>query len=116
MSLCEAVSILASEVEDQLVNLNQSHLRMISIMKKMPAYLANGELASWEADYRSSISPGEDENANNFKSIELLYELAGLNLFSEFQKSETNRIYTFVVKELSKMNIRVSSNLNVSTW
>jgi len=85
-------------------------------MKEMPKYLEQGNLASWEKDYKTAISEREDEQSINYKAIDLLYEIAGLNLFGEFQVEDTIKIYSHAVNELKKMNINITNNLNVEKW
>lgn len=116
MPLCKTVSILADELEQQLCGLNMNHKNMLTIMKEMPSYLVIGNLARWEEDYRSAIPDDEDESSQNYKAIDLIYELAGFNLFAAFQETETKRIYNFVVSELAKSKITVSGDLDVSQW
>ena len=58
----------------------------------------------------------EDENTIQYKAIDLVYELAGLNLFGAYMEKESLRIYRFVVEELAKLNIKVPNNLNVSQF
>ena len=116
MSLCKTVSTLAEELENQLINISDSHKAMLEVMKNMPKYLEAGDLAKWEEDYRAAISNEEDELSFNCQAIDLLYELAGANLFGAFQVDDTKRIYKLIVNELENKNIKVSENLSVEKW
>ena len=116
MSACKTISILASEIEAQLNELPSSHRKMISVMKKMPNYLTEGNLAKWEADYRNAISDDEDEKSTSYKAIDLVYEIAAINLFGEYQKIETKKIYHVVVQKLKKLGLTVSHDLVVDEW
>lgn len=89
---------------------------MITVMKSMPFYLEDGDLAKWESDYRKAMGDSEDESSQTYRAIDLIYELAGLNLFGEFQVSETEKIYKHVVCELRKLKIETTGGLNVSQW
>jgi hypothetical protein len=115
MSLCRTVSILAKEIESQLNNLSDSERRMLEVMKNMPSYLNSGNLSQWEADYRASMND-EDEERMNFRIIELLYELPGLNLFGALDAKKTKSIYSFIVQELTNNGIKVSEGLDVHEW
>lgn len=85
-------------------------------MKSMPFYLEDGDLAKWESDYRKVMGDPEDESSRIYRAIDLIYELAGLNLFGEFQVSETKKLYKHVVCELRKLKIETTGGLNVSQW
>ncbi len=116
MSVCRTISILASEVEGQLTDISESHRNLLSVMKEMPRYLSDSNLAEWEADYRNAISIDENEESNNYRAIDLIYEIAALNLFGEFEAEKTKEIYHMAISELRKMNINVTSNLSVDKW
>jgi hypothetical protein len=116
MSLCLVVSKLATEIEIQLDGCTNNQQSMLKLMIEMPKYLAINNLALWEADYRSSISEDEDEISIEYKAIDILYELAGLNLFGEFQVSLSNQVYSSVVANLDRLGIQVTSGLDVSRW
>lgn len=94
----------------------KNHLNMIAVMKNMPSYLESNDLSKWESDYRKAIGDNDDETSEQFKAIELIYEIAGLNLFGEFQAQESENVYKHVISELAKLNIQVSENLDVSEW
>ena len=116
MALCKVIATLADQLEFQLGGIEENHSNMIAVMKNMPLYLEKGDLAAWEADYRSAIGDSEDESSQAYKAIDLVYELAGLNLFSAFQVSETERVYKHVVSELGKLGLKVSEGMDVSQW
>ncbi|PKG80619.1 hypothetical protein CXF85_21060 [Colwellia sp. 75C3] len=116
MSLCLVVSKLATELETQLDGCTSSQQSMLKVMVDMPKYLAKNDLALWEADYRSSISEDEDEKSLEYKAIDILYELAGLNLFGKFQVSVSKQVYSSVVANLERLGIQVTSDLDVSRW
>ena len=107
---------MASELESQLAELKPNHRRMLSEMKKMPSYLRKGNLSEWEADYRNAIGEEEDEESFNYRAIDLLYELAGLNLFRAYNVAETVRMYSWVVEKLQQQGIKVTENLDVSEY
>jgi len=116
MSLTSSISILAEDVEKQLVGLSESHRKILSIMKDMPSYFEDRNLADWESDYRAAIDVDEPENCHNWKAIDLIYDLAGFNLFSAFEIEETIKIYKKIVNELASLNIVVPKNLDVGKW
>lgn len=116
MSLCRVISTLASQLELQVDNLQENHSIMIAVMKNMPFYLEEGDLAKWESDYRRALGDSEDESSRTYKAIDLIYELAGLNLFGKFEVLETKRLYKYVVSELKKLGIESSGDLDVSQW
>jgi hypothetical protein len=115
MSLCKTVSVLAKEIQSQLNDLSVSERKMLKVMERMPSYLESGDLSQWESDYRASIND-EDEGRMNFKLIELLYELPGLNLFGAFDAQKSESTYNFIVQELTNSGIKVSKDLNVHEW
>jgi hypothetical protein len=116
MALCRAIATLASQLELQLEGMQENHCNMIAVMKNMPFYLEKGNLAEWESAYRASIGDVEDESSAPYKAIDLVYELAGLNLFGSFQVAETQSLYENVVVQLSSLGLKVSENLDVSQW
>ncbi len=116
MSLCKVVSNLAKELRSQLCNLDQEHLNMLNVMEKMPEYLARNDLAEWEAEYRKATPIDVDETCENYQIIDMLYELAGFNLFGLFQQDKTKEIYSWLVSQLKNRGIKVKGGLDVSTW
>lgn len=116
MALCKTIATLAEQIELQLNGIQENHSNMITVMKEMPLYLEKGDLSAWEADYRSAIGETEDESSKAYKAIDLVYELAAINIFGLFQVSETEQLYKKVVSELKKLGLNVSENMNVSQW
>lgn len=107
---------MAASIEEQLDDVQQNHREMITVMKNMPVYLDRGDLATWEHDYRCAIGIHEDESSETYKAIDLIYEVAALNLFGKFQERESRKTYKRAIKELIKMGLSVPSNLDVSEW
>lgn len=116
MALCRTVATLAGQLEFQLEGMQENHRNMIAVMKNMPFYLEKGNLAEWESAYRDSIGDAEDESSASYRAIDLVYELAGLNLFGAFQVGETQSLYKNIVVQLSNMGLQVSENMDVSRW
>ncbi len=116
MALSKTISVLARSLEKQLGDIQSNHQDMLEVMKNMPTYLELNDMAVWEADYREAIGSMEDENSEAYKAIDLLYELAGTNLFVAFDKRETERVYKYVASELMKMHLEIPRNLDVSEW
>ena len=116
MGLCRTIATLAGQLELQIEDVQENHKNMIAVMKNMPSYLEQGDLSKWESDYREAIGQSEDELSINYRAIDLVYELAGLNLFGAFQASETKALYRHVVSELDKLRFKVSEDMNVEQW
>ena len=116
MALCRTIATLAGQLEFQLEGMQENHRNMIAVMKNMPFYLEKGSLAKWESDYRAAIGDAEDESSTSYQAIDLVYELAGLNLFGAFQVTETQSLYIEIVVQLSSMGLQVSENMDVSQW
>ncbi|MEQ3513512.1 hypothetical protein ABMY35_09270 [Pseudoalteromonas sp. BZB3] len=96
--------------------MKETHRNMIAVMKNMPFYLESGNLAGWESAYRDSIGDDKGESSASYQAIDLVYELADLNLFGSFQVSETEPLYKNIVVQLGKMGLPVSENMDVSQW
>jgi hypothetical protein len=116
MALCRVIATLASQLEFQLEGMQENHRNMIAVMKNMPFYLEEGSLAKWESAYRAAIGDIEDESSTSYQAIDLVYELAGLNLFGAFQAAETQSLYKNIVVQLSNMGLQVTENMDVSQW
>ncbi|TCI04783.1 hypothetical protein EZV61_02085 [Corallincola luteus] len=116
MALCRTIATLASQLELQLEGMHENHRNMIAVMKNMPFYLEKGNLAEWESAYRASIGDAEDESSASYQAIDLVYELAGLNMFGSFQATETQSLYKNIVVQFSNMGLQVSENMDVSQW
>ena len=116
MALCRTIATLAGQLEFQLEGMQENHRNMIAVMKNMPFYLEKGDLADWESDYRVSIGDAENESSTSYQAIDLVYELAGLNLFGAFQVTETQSLYKNIVIQLINMGLQVSENMDVSQW
>ena len=108
--------MMAGQLETQLEGAQQNHRNMMAVMKNMPSYLEQRGLSEWESDYRKAIGPNENELSINYRAIDLVYELAGLNLFGSFQPSETKALYRHVVSELDKLGFQVSEDMDVEQW
>ena len=116
MSVSQTIFILASEVETQLINLSESHQKMLSVLKELPKFVELRNLSKWDEHYKKSIPDDEDETSINYKIIDLLYELAATNLYGAFQKSETQRIYKLILSELKRQNIKVTKYSSLEKW
>ena len=116
MSLAKTASILALEVESQLQSLVKSHENILYVMKEMPSYLQEGNLNAWEASYRNAIDDNETEGDLNWRAIELIYDLAGFNLYGAFDKKQTKKIYKKIQKEFRSLGISIPDNLEVDKW
>ena len=116
MGLCRTIATLAGQLEVQLGGMEENHRNMIVVLKDMPSYFKRGNLAAWEANYREAIGPQENESSDIYQAIDLVYELAGLNLFGAFQAAETRSLYKHIVFKLRKLGLQVSEDMDVSQW
>jgi len=116
MGVCTTIAKLASEIETQLVDLTENQRGMIAVMKEMPSYLEKGDLAAWDSDYKATISDNENESSANFMAIDLIYEIAAINLYGAFESKKTKKWYKQAVKELRKLGVDITKGLDVSQW
>jgi hypothetical protein len=115
MPICETVSVLAKQLEEQLSSVTPEQSRMLAILKEMPRYRQKGDLHSWSTDYKNSRNKNENSDPN-FSAIELIYEIGRYNLSTEFDQEGTVRLYHIATAMLAKGNISISRDLDVSKW
>lgn len=115
MGLCESISIIVKEIENQLIDITTAQLNMISVIKNAPYYLENNNLSQFDSDYRKAMN-AKEENEYNFQIIELIYELPALNLYGVFQKKETEKLYKLIFTQLEEKQIIISKNLPMQDW
>lgn len=116
MSLCIVISDLAKKLHSQFGDLEQNHQNMLDVMTRMPEYLAENDLAKWEADYREAITVVADESSEDYQTIDMLYELASLNLFGAFDPIKTKEVYSWLLAQLDKKGFKTTGGFDVSKW
>ncbi len=82
MPVCESVSIIANEIEEQLKNVSVAEKVRLNALKKMPIFLERMRLDLFDTEYTNGYEEGENEETTSFKSIEILAELAFENMVS----------------------------------
>jgi len=116
MSLCDAVSKIAVELESQLVDITASEQNRLNILKTMPDYLDRGCLDVFDKEYTNAYDDNENEDGLNFDMIELVSELAYENLYVGYSTKDSIRTYKAITKELKKHGINIPEDFDVSKW
>ncbi len=116
MPVSETVRKLALEVESQLHSLSDGQTATLRILQLIPEYLEKNNLAAWDADFKLSIDDADDEESLNFRAIEMVSELAYENMYVAFSAQDTQKAYNAIVRELGRLNISVSEDMDVSVW
>lgn len=114
MSVCESVSIIAKELEEQLGELSSAKQSRLNTLKVMPTYLKKMRLDLFDKDFTGTYIDGEDKGSKTYKAIEILAGLAFENMYVAFSLDDTMRTYKWVIEELGKINITISTNLDMS--
>ena len=115
MPICETVSTLAKQLEEQLPALTPNQHKMLTVLKEMPSYKERNDLSSWSSHYKNSRSK-EEKLQPNFESIELVYEIGRYNLSTVFDEQGTFRRYMIALVALGERKISVHRDLDVSQW
>ena len=114
MPVCESVSILAGEIDVALADPTEPERKRLNALKKMPKYLSKMRLDLFDTAFTSAYTDDENEDTISFKAIEILGELAFENMYVAFSQEDTLKTYNWLVSELGKLDIWVSTDLDIS--
>src|SRR6266404_6340752 len=113
MPICETVSLLARQLEEQLSNITPSQSNMLALLQEMPRYRERDDLRAWSAGYKACRNENEKSDPN-YRAIELVYEIGRYNVSTEFDEEGTHRLYCIAILQLGQRNVVVSQDLDVS--
>lgn len=116
MSVCNAVTILACEVEEQLSNMTSTQREMLNLLKNMNKYCEEGRLDDWEYDFGNILSDYNERDLENYKILVEIFNFGAYNLYGKFDLDGTNLYYKKITDFLNEQGYKVSTDLDVSTW
>ncbi len=90
MPICETVSILAKQLEEQLPGLTPNQSKMLAVLQRDAQLKERNDLGSWIAHYKNSRNKDE-KSQSNVEAIELVYEIGRYNLATIFDEQGTFR-------------------------
>jgi hypothetical protein len=116
MRLSIVVAALADELARGTLPLTADQLRLVGVLKDLPDYVDRGLLVDWDQELRAEIAPITFSDPAAAALLQLVYDLAMLNLYGTFDEPETNNMYHTVRAAFGNAGLATPNVTTIDDW